>query len=42
MTPQLVGDEVDLRGLWWLVGAAAAGALASLTLMRRRELVTAG
>ncbi|WP_439590918.1 ABC transporter permease [Microbacterium sp.] len=38
VTPQVDGDAVDLRGLWWLVGVAVVGAAASLALMRRREL----
>lgn len=36
------GSEVDVRGLWWLLLATAAGAVASLGLMRRRELSPAG
>lgn len=41
-TPMVDGDEVDVRGLWWLVLATGAGAAASLALMRRRELTAAG
>ncbi|UNK71335.1 ABC transporter permease [Microbacterium sp. H1-D42] len=37
-TPVLASDGVDLKGVWWLAGAAAVGAAASLVLMRRREL----
>lgn len=42
VTPFVDGDAVDMRGLWWLVLAAGTGAAASLALMRRRELVSAG
>ncbi|GAA4366339.1 ABC transporter permease [Agromyces bauzanensis] len=42
VTPQIDGDGVDLRGLWWLVLAVAAGGAASLVLMRRRELAPEG
>ena len=42
VTPTVDGDDVDLRGLWWLVLATGVGAAASLTLMRRRELTAAG
>lgn len=42
VTPFVDGDAVDLRGLWWLVLATGAGAVASLSLMRRRELASAG
>jgi ABC-2 type transport system permease protein len=42
VTPFVDGDAVDLRGLWWLVLATGAGAAASLSLMRRRELASAG
>jgi ABC-2 type transport system permease protein len=42
VTPTVVGDEVDLRGLWWLLLATGAGATASLALMRRRELEAGG
>lgn len=42
VTPVVDGDGVDVRGLWWLVLAVAAGAVASLALMRRRELTTGG
>ncbi len=42
VTPIVDGDVIDLRGLWWLVGAVGAGAVASLGLMRRRELATGG
>ena len=42
VTPLLDGDDVDLRGLWWLVLATAVGAAASLGFMRRRELAAAG
>ncbi|HKP06439.1 MAG TPA: polyketide antibiotic transporter [Microbacterium sp.] len=42
VTPFVDGDDIDLRGLWWLVLATAVGAAASLALMRRRELASAG
>lgn len=42
VTPLVDGEDVDLRGLWWLLVATAAGATASLALMRRRELAPAG
>lgn len=42
VTPVVDGDGVDVRGLWWLVLAVAAGAAGSLALMRRRELATGG
>lgn len=40
--PQVTGDEVDARGLWWLALAVVAGAAATVSLMRRRELATDG
>jgi ABC-2 type transport system permease protein len=42
ITPFVDGDEIDLRGLWWLVLAAGAGAAAALGLMRRRQLAAGG
>ncbi|MDW4572129.1 polyketide antibiotic transporter [Microbacterium sp. M3] len=42
VTPFVDGDEIDLRGLWWLVLAAGAGAAAALGLMRRRQLAAGG
>ncbi len=42
VTPITDGDEVDLRGLWWLLLVTVVGAAASLTLMRRRQLATSG
>lgn len=42
IAPLIEGDTVDLRGLWWLLGATAIGTVGSLRLMRRRELVTGG
>ncbi len=42
VTPLLDGDDVDVRGLWWLLLATGAGAVASLGLMRRRELEAGG
>jgi ABC-2 type transport system permease protein len=42
VTPYVDGDDVDIRGLWWLVAATAAGVAAALGLMRRRELTAAG
>jgi ABC-2 type transport system permease protein len=38
VTPVVDGAGVDVRGLWWLVLALAAGGAGALTLMRRREL----
>jgi ABC-2 type transport system permease protein len=38
VTPAVDGSGVDVRGLWWLVLALAAGGAGALTLMRRREL----
>ncbi|MFB8188938.1 ABC transporter permease [Microbacterium sp. NPDC055988] len=38
VTPVVDGSGVDVRGLWWLVLALAAGGAAILALMRRREL----
>jgi len=38
VTPVVDGTGVDVRGLWWLVLALAAGGAGTLTLMRRREL----
>lgn len=40
--PTLGADGVEVNGVWWLVLIAAAGAAASLALMRRRELHPAG
>lgn len=42
VTPIVDGSGTDLRGTWWLVLVVVAGATASLALMRRRELQTAG
>ncbi|MEV5069852.1 polyketide antibiotic transporter [Microbacterium sp. LMI12-1-1.1] len=42
VTPLLDGDDIDVRGLWWLLLATGAGAVASLGLMRRRELEAGG
>lgn len=42
VAPLIEGDALDVRGLWWLLGATAIGAAASLTLMRRRELASGG
>lgn len=42
VTPVVDGDGVDVRGLWWLVLALAAGGASALTLMRRRELASGG
>ncbi|MGX1934165.1 ABC transporter permease [Microbacterium resistens] len=41
-TPTVSGDEIDPKGVWWLIAAAAAGIAAALGLMRRRELHPAG
>jgi ABC-2 type transport system permease protein len=38
VTPAVDGSGVDVRGLWWLVLALAAGGAGALALMRRREL----
>ncbi|WP_334153143.1 ABC transporter permease [Microbacterium sp.] len=38
VTPVVDGTGVDVRGLWWLMLALAAGGTGALTLMRRREL----
>ena len=40
--PTLGVDGVDVKGVWWLVLIALAGAAASIALMRRRELHPAG
>jgi ABC-2 type transport system permease protein len=40
--PIPVSDGVDVRGLWWLLGAIAVASTAALALMRRRELAAAG
>ncbi len=37
-TPVLDADGVDVKGAWWLAAAAVVGAVASLALMRRRDL----
>jgi ABC-2 type transport system permease protein len=42
VTPVMSGNELQMRGLWWLVLAVAVGAAASLTLMRRRALAADG
>jgi ABC-2 type transport system permease protein len=42
VAPTIGGDDVDIRGLWWLVLAVVVGAAASLALMRRRELAADG
>jgi ABC-2 type transport system permease protein len=42
VTPAPDGDAIDVGGLWWLVLAVAVGGAASLALMRRRELASAG
>lgn len=42
VAPVPSGSEVDLRGMWWLVLATGVGAAASLALMQRRELASAG
>ncbi|HQX35094.1 MAG TPA: polyketide antibiotic transporter, partial [Microbacteriaceae bacterium] len=36
--PTVVQDAIDAKGMWWLVAAAGVGAVASMLLMRRREL----
>ncbi len=42
VAPVVSNGGPDVRGMWWLVLVVAAGAAASLTLMRRRELQSAG
>ena len=42
VTPITDGDEVDLRGLWWLLMVTGVGAAAALVFMRRRQLATGG
>ncbi|MFE5408895.1 ABC transporter permease [Microbacterium sp. NPDC056569] len=42
VAPLVDGDDVDLRGLWWLVPATAVGVGTALAFMRRRELASAG
>lgn len=42
IAPLVDGDAVELRGLWWLLAATAAGGVGALVLMRRRELATGG
>ena len=42
IAPLIEGDTVDVRGLWWLLGATTVGVIGALGLMRRRELVTGG
>ncbi|MGN8025272.1 ABC transporter permease [Microbacterium sp. 22242] len=42
VTPIVTNGGADLRGTWWLVLVVALGAAAALSLMRRRELQTAG
>ncbi|REJ08372.1 polyketide antibiotic transporter [Microbacterium bovistercoris] len=42
-TPELGGNgDIDLKGVWWLTATAVVAAVASLGLMRRRELHPAG
>ncbi|MDQ4215715.1 polyketide antibiotic transporter [Microbacterium capsulatum] len=40
VTPIVSNGTADLRGTWWLVLVVAVGAVASLVLMRRRQLQT--
>lgn len=40
--PTITGGAIDLRRLWWMLLATTVGVAASLTLMRRRELVSGG
>ncbi len=40
--PVPVPDGVDVRGLWWLLGAIAVAGAATFGLMRRRELAAGG
>lgn len=42
VTPLVDGEEVDLRGLWWLLLVIAIAGGTALTLMRRRELAERG
>jgi ABC-2 type transport system permease protein len=41
-TPQIEGDEILIRGLWWIVAVVVIGAVGALTSMRRRELTADG
>ena len=38
VTPEPTADGVQPRGFWWMLGVVAAVLLATVTLMRRREL----
>ena len=42
VAPTMTAGGADVKGLWWLLLAVAIGAVASGTLMRRRELATDG
>lgn len=40
--PVPVGDGLEVRGLWWLLGAIVVATVAALGLTRRRELAAGG
>jgi ABC-2 type transport system permease protein len=40
--PVPVADGLEVRGLWWLVGAIGVAGAAAFALMRRRELAGGG
>jgi ABC-2 type transport system permease protein len=40
--PVPVADGLEVRGLWWLVGAIGVAGAAAFALMRRRELASGG
>lgn len=42
VAPTVTSEGVDVKGLWWLIIAIAAGGALSLGLMRRRELAAGG
>ncbi|WP_043444902.1 ABC transporter permease [Arthrobacter sp. L77] len=42
VTPTVTSDGIDVKGLWWLIAAVAAGGALALGLMRRRDLAPAG
>ena len=42
VAPTVTSDGVDVKGLWWLIAAVAAGGALALGLMRRRDLAPKG
>jgi len=40
--PKVTTDGIELNGLWWLIVVIVIGAVATIGLMRRRELATGG